>query len=313
MWLSINFLILSKEDPGFKDLPGIAVLIGGMWIANLYYWGFNQYIIQRTFAAKSLKESQRGIILAAFLKLLIPLIVILPGVVAFVMYTESNDVAVRSLFEAMGGNDNAYPWLIRNFIPIGLKGLVVAALAAAIISSLASMLNSTSTIFTMDIYRQYFNKTASPRRLVNVGRLSAAVALVVAGCVAPAMANFDQMFIYIQEYTGLVSPGILAVFMMGLFWKKTTNRGAIVGALASIPVALLLKFLPIEMPFMDQMLYTFLITIVVIGMVSLTSSRGNDDARAIALNAEMFKTDGVFNVATYVICVLLVVLYVVFW
>jgi len=306
-------LILSKEDPGFKDLPGIAVLIGGMWIANLYYWGFNQYIIQRTFAAKSLKESQRGIILAAFLKLLIPLIVILPGVVAFVMYTESNDVAVRSLFEAMGGNDNAYPWLIRNFIPIGLKGLVVAALAAAIISSLASMLNSTSTIFTMDIYRQYFNKTASPRRLVNVGRLSAAVALVVAGCVAPAMANFDQMFIYIQEYTGLVSPGILAVFMMGLFWKKTTNRGAIVGALASIPVALLLKFLPIEMPFMDQMLYTFLITIVVIGMVSLTSSRGNDDARAIALNAEMFKTDGVFNVATYVICVLLVVLYVVFW
>lgn len=306
-------MIISKDNPQFMNLPGIAVLIGGLWVANLYYWGFNQYIIQRTLAAKSLEESQKGIAFAAFLKLIVPLIVVIPGIVAFVMYTESTDPAVRGMFEMTGGNDKAYPWLISTFIPTGLKGLVLAALAAAIVSSLASMLNSTSTIFTMDIYRQYVNRDASSRKLVNVGRLTAAIALVVAGCVAPAMASFDQMFIYIQEYTGLVSPGILAVFMMGLFWKKTTNKGAIWGALVSIPVALLLKFLPIEMPFMDQMLYTFLITMVTIGMVSLSTNKDDDDPKAIVLTADMFKTDKTFNVAAYVIFILLAVIYTVFW
>ena len=208
-------MIISKDNPEFKNLPGIAVLIGGLWVANLYYWGFNQYIIQRTLAAKSLKEAQRGIAFAAFLKLIVPLIVVIPGIVAFVMYTESKDPSVTAMFEMTGGNDKAYPWLIGTFVPTGLKGLVLAALAAAIVSSLASMLNSTSTIFTMDIYKPYMDREASHKKLVSVGRLTAAVALVIAGLIAPMMANFDQMFVYIQEYTGLVSPGILAVFLMG--------------------------------------------------------------------------------------------------
>ena len=165
-------MIISKDNPEFKNLPGIAVLIGGLWVANLYYWGFNQYIIQRTLAAKSLKEAQRGIAFAAFLKLIVPLIVVIPGIVAFVMYTESKDPSVTAMFEMTGGNDKAYPWLIGTFVPTGLKGLVLAALAAAIVSSLASMLNSTSTIFTMDIYKPYMDREASDKKLVSVGRIT---------------------------------------------------------------------------------------------------------------------------------------------
>ena len=306
-------MIIDKDNPQFNNLPGIAVLIGGLWVANLYYWGFNQYIIQRTLAAKSLREAQHGIIFAAFLKLIVPLIVVIPGIVAFVMYSESKDPAVISMFEATGGPDKSYPWLISTFIPTGLKGLVLAALAAAIVSSLASMLNSTSTIFTMDIYKPHINPQASGRKLVNVGRLTAAVALVVAGCLAPLMASFDQMFQYIQEYTGLVSPGILAVFMMGLFWKKTTNKGAITGVLISIPVALLLKFLPIDMPFLDQMMYTFFITIATIAMVSLSSNPADDDAKGLVLTKEMFRTDKTFNICAYIICVILAAIYVFMW
>ena len=306
-------MIIDKDNPQFNNLPGIAVLIGGLWVANLYYWGFNQYIIQRTLAAKSLREAQHGIIFAAFLKLIVPLIVVIPGIVAFVMYSESKDPAVISMFEATGGPDKSYPWLISTFIPTGLKGLVLAALAAAIVSSLASMLNSTSTIFTMDIYKPHINPQASGRKLVNVGRLTAAVALVVAGCLAPLMASFDQMFQYIQEYTGLVSPGILAVFMMGLFWKKTTNKGAITGVLISIPVALLLKFLPIDMPFLDQMMYTFFITIATIAMVSLSSNPADDDAKGLVLTKEMFRTDKTFNICAYIICIILSAIYVFMW
>ena len=175
------------------------------------------------------------------------------------------------------------------------------------------MLNSTSTIFTMDIYKPYIDRDASHKKLVSVGRITAAAALVVAGLIAPMMANFDQMFVYIQEYTGLVSPGILAVFLMGLFWKKTTNRGAITGVLISIPVALLLKFLPIEMPFLDQMMYTFLLTMVTIGMVSLATCKTDDDPKALVLTSEMFKTDKAFNICAYVICILLAVIYTTCW
>ncbi|CEN52124.1 Sodium/glucose cotransporter [Capnocytophaga canimorsus] len=233
-------MILEKSHPEYMNLPGIAVLVGGLWVANLYYWGFNQYIIQRTLAAKSLKESQKGIVFAAFLKMIVPVLVVIPGIVAYVMYQGGNGTAVidgvKEAFVGADGNimnDNAYPWLIKTFIPSGIKGLVVAALAAAIVSSLASMLNSTATIFTMDIYKQNINKNASQKQLVNVGRISAAVALVIALFVAPALGNINQMFQYIQEYTGLVSPGILAVFMMGLFYKRATNKGAIWGDFCS--------------------------------------------------------------------------------
>ena len=254
--------------------------------------------------------------LPGILKMLIPFIVVIPGIVAWVMYSEDL-YGARSAFEIAGStalnNDNAYPWLISTFIPVGVKGLVLAALAAAIVSSLASMLNSTSTIFTMDIYKPYINREASQTKLVNVGRLTAGIALIIAVCLAPLLGGIDQMFQYIQEYTGLVSPGILAVFLMGLFWKKATNKGAIWGVLCSIPIALIFKLLPLEMPFMDQMFYATLLTIVVIFMVSLSSNPADDDPKAIKLTADMFKTDKVFNICAYIICILLVVIYTAFF
>lgn len=313
-------MIIKKDNPEFMNLPGIAVLIGGMWIANLYYWGFNQYIIQRTLAAKSLKESQRGIVFAAFLKLIIPLIVVIPGIIAYVMFTEPQGTSmisgVTDAFTKADGSmnyDKAYPWLISTFIPSGIKGLVVAALAAAIVSSLASMINSTSTIFTMDIYKPYLAKKNGKDKDVVVGRISGAIALMIAVAVAPALGSIDQAFQYIQEYTGLVSPGILAVFMLGLFYKKATNKGAIAGILASIPVALALKTPMLELPWMDQMLYTFLITMVVIVFVSLATNKYTDDPKGIELTSETFKTGKIFNISAYAIMIILVVLYAVFW
>lgn len=313
-------LILPKDNPEFHNLPGIAMLIGGLWVANLYYWGFNQYIIQRAFAAKSLSEAQKGLAFAAFLKLLIPFIVVIPGIVAYVMYTEGSFGAVEALTKANGAlnNDNAYPWLISSFVPTGLKGLVIAALAAAIVSSLASMLNSASTIYTMDIYKPYIapkvkEKTGKDVSLVLVGQISAGLFLVIACLIAPLLGSVGQMFQYIQEYTGLVSPGILALFLLGLFWKKTTNKGAITGVVLSIPIALALKFFPIDMPFIDQMFYTCLLTMAIIVMVSLYTCEKDDDVRAISLTADMFQTKRDFHIAAYAICVLLVVIYAVFW
>ena len=313
-------MILTKDNPEFSNLPGIAVLIGGLWIANLYYWGFNQYIIQRTLAAKSLKEAQRGIAFAAFLKLIIPLIVVIPGIVAFVMYSQPEGTAlingVREAFTKSNGGvnfDKAYPWLISTFIPTGLKGVVVAALTAAIISSLASMLNSTATIFTMDIYKPYVNKNSSEKKLVTVGRIAAAVSLIIALIVAPLLKTLPQVFQYIQEYTGLVSPGILAVALLGLFWKKVNTRGAIWGAILSIPVALILKLPIMELPFMDQMMYTFIITIGVIAMISLGSNHYEDDPKGFNFTAKLFSTDKVFNISAYVICLILALLYAFFW
>jgi SSS family solute:Na+ symporter len=209
-----------------------------MWVANLYYWGFNQYIIQRTLAAKSLKEGQKGIVFAAFLKLIIPVIVVLPGIIAYVMNldpetgTLNMGMLISEGFLGTAGNianDNAAPWLIKNFIPVGLKGLILAALAAAIVSSLASMINSTSTIFTMDIYKSMFNKNANDKQMVKVGRLTGLVALIIAMLIAPQLGSLGQVFQFIQEYTGVVSPGILAVFLMGLFYKKGNQQRSDMG------------------------------------------------------------------------------------
>lgn len=312
-------MILTNDNPQYTYLPGIAVLLGGMWVANLYYWGFNQYIIQRALAAKSLEEAQKGITFAAFLKLIVPVLVVIPGIIASVMYQEDIHGAVQA-FNKVGGGinyDKSYPWLIHTFLPIGVKGLVVAALTAAIVSSLASMINSTSTIFTMDIYKPFINKNASDTKLVGIGRLVGVIALVIATSLANLLGSIDQMFQYIQEYTGLVSPGILAVFLMGLFWKKTTTKGATIGVLLSIPVALGLKIMSqnpaYAMPFMDQMFYTFTTTLVVIAGVSLSTNDQDDDPKGIALHKEFFKTGNEFNLASYIIMLILVALYVIFW
>lgn len=319
-------MILDESNPEYKNLPGIGVLVGGLWVANLYYWGFNQYIIQRTLAAKSLRESQKGILMAAILKLIIPVIVVVPGIAAYVMI---NDPSILGSLGEMGTNnppsigqaDKAYPWLLQ-FLPTGLKGVAFAALAAAIVSSLASMLNSTSTIFTMDIYRQYINKNASDKATVNVGRLSAAVALVIAGIMAPLLGGIDQAFQFIQEYTGLVSPGILAVFMLGLFWKKTTNKAAIIGALVSIPIALYFKVAPngwstnaffVDVPFLDQMGYTTLLTMGVIAIVSLSQNKGEDDPKGIPITKGLFKTSPLFNIGAFAVMIIIAMLYALFW
>ncbi len=319
-------MILDVSNPEYKNLPGLGVLVGGMWVANLYYWGFNQYIIQRTLAAKSLKEAQKGILLAAFLKLIIPLIVVVPGIAAYVMVNDPEIMARLGLaglqnLPSAEHADKAYPWLLQ-FLPVGLKGVAFAALTAAIVSSLASMLNSTSTIFTMDIYKQYINKNANDRTTVNTGRISAAVALIIACIMAPLLGGIDQAFQYIQEYTGVVSPGILAVFLLGLFWKKTTNKAAIIGALVSIPIAMYFKVSPkgwstssffVDVPFLDQMGYTAILTMIVIVVASLLQNKGREDEKGIEITRELFKTSPVFNIGAFAVMLILVVLYALFW
>ncbi|MCU0398178.1 MAG: sodium/sugar symporter [Cyclobacteriaceae bacterium] len=328
MIISKGEIITPDGKDAWWDLPGLAVLIGGMWVANVYYWGFNQYIIQRTLAAKSLDESQKGIVFAAFLKMIIPLIVVIPGIVAFVLNADpSGDLSTAtvdpSFINKEGAiiNDNAYPWLIKSFVPAGLKGLVLAALAAAIVSSLASMLNSTATIFTMDIYRPYINKNATDKQTVSVGRITAAVALVVAMLIAPLLGNLGQAFQFIQEYTGLVSPGILAVFLSGLFVKRATNNGAIWGVIASIPIALYFKVAPngwsssalfVNIPFLDQMMFTAVLSFLIIMAISLYESKVAD-VKGIPLDKELFKTSPVFNIGATIVLLLCTILYVVFW
>ncbi|MBX2957907.1 MAG: sodium/sugar symporter [Cyclobacteriaceae bacterium] len=329
-------MILDKGeiiDPNGKDawwdLPGLAVLLGGMWVANVYYWGFNQYIIQRTLAAKSLPEAQKGIVFAAFLKMLLPLIVVIPGIIAFVLNSDANgDLTSATLdpsFITGTGtiaNDNAWPWLIRSFIPAGLKGLVLAALAAAIVSSLASMLNSTATIFTMDIYRPYINTSATDKQTVRTGRLTAAVALIVAMFIAPMLGNLGQAFQFIQEYTGVVSPGILAVFLAGLFYKRATNSAAIWGVVASIPIALYFKVAPngwsdsalfVTLPFLHQMMFTAVLSFLIIVVISYLEGKGKVNEKGINLTAELFKTSPAFNIGATIVMIICAILYAVFW
>lgn len=323
-------MILDDSNPEYMNLPGIGVLLGGMWVANLYYWGFNQYIIQRALAAKSLKEAQKGILLAAFLKLLIPFIVVIPGIAAYVIV---NDPEMLSRLGAEGllnipsdgAADKAYPWLIQ-FLPAGLKGLAFVALTAAIVSSLASMLNSTSTIFTMDIYKQYIDKNANDRKTVAVGRITSAIALLIGAIVAPLLGGINQAFQFIQEYTGVVSPGILAIFVLGLFWKKTTNKAAIWGALLSIPIAMFFKVGPKgwasggalenvfpNLPFLDQMGYTTLITMGIIAAISWNQNKGKDDKKGFELQKETFSTSSSFTISAFAVMIVLAFLYAFFW
>jgi len=286
MILSKGTNIMPDGRDAYFDLPGLSVLLGGLWIGNLYYWGFNQYIIQRALGAKSLKEAQRGIAFAAGLKMILPFLVVLPGMIAYAMYS-NNMFGAGEVFTTVGGgldSDRAYPWLISQFIPAGIKGIVLVALAAAIVSSLASMLNSTATIFTMDIYKPYFNKNASDKNTLLVARIAVMVALLTACCIAPMLGNLGQAFQYIQEYTGIVTPGILSIYMLGLLWKKTTNNAAIWGAILSIVFALTLKLgcnfgLFAPMPWMRQIEFTFILTVLSILVISLLKEKGKTISR----------------------------------
>ena len=255
------------SDPYF-DIPGIVVIVGALWLTNLGYWGFNQYIIQKGLAAKSLAEAKKGMIFAAFLKILIPFIVCIPGVCAFyIMNGEYNGTPVHELLTNLTGSidrsDDAYPFLIRNFTPVIVKGLSFAALAAAVISSLASMFNSTSTIFTMDIYKQFINKTASEKQLVTIGRLTSVCALILAViAVYPIMGGADQAFQIIQEYSGFVYPGIVVIFGLGLLWKRASAIAAVVTAIGTFVFSILFKFMMPDVPFLLRMGYVFICLVI---------------------------------------------------
>lgn len=267
------------NDPYF-DIPGIVVVVGALWLTNLGYWGFNQYIIQKGLAAKSLDEAKKGMIFAAFLKILIPFIVCIPGVCAYYIMNGSYDgtPVVDLLGDRLAGSiersDDAYPYLIRNFTPVFVKGLSFAALAAAVISSLASMFNSTSTIFTMDIYKHYIDKNASEKKLVTVGRLTSVCALLLAlVAVYPIMGGADQAFQVIQEYSGFVYPGIVVIFGLGLLWKRASGLAAVVAAIGTFAFSILFKFMLPEVPFLLRMGYVFICLIILFFGLSFYSSK----------------------------------------
>lgn len=300
----------------YLDLPGISVLLGGMWISHFSYWGFNQYITQRALAAKSLDEAQKGMIFAGFLKLLMPLIVVVPGIAAYVIVANGIDTGfIESMKDPITGfnkPDRAYPTLLQ-LLPVGLKGLAFAALTAAIVSSLASMANSTSTIFTMDIYKKYFGQNASETKQVKVGRITAAIAFVIAAIVAPALGQLDQAFQFIQEYTGFISPGVFAIFFFGVFWKKTTSNAALTGAVLSIPLSVVLKVFVPALPFLDRMGLVFLILSALMIAISLVEGKGKDHPNSIEITAGLFKTSTAFKIGAIIITGITAALYIVFW
>ena len=278
--VSRNDAIANIVDDPYFDIPGIVVIVGALWISNIGYWGFNQYIIQKGLAAKNLNEAKKGMLFAAALKLLIPFIVCIPGVCAFYIINGTyNGVPVyEQLSDLLSGtiarSDDAYPFLIRNFTPVVVKGLSFAALAAAVISSLASMFNSTSTIFTMDIYKQLINPQASEKRLVNVGRLTSISALLLALiAVYPIMGGADQAFQVIQEYSGFVFPGVVVIFGLGLLWKRASSMAAVVTAIGTFVFSILFKFMMPDVPFLLRMGYVFACLAVLFISISLLSKK----------------------------------------
>jgi len=293
-------LILDSSHPGYKDLPGISVIIGGLWVANLYYWGCNQYIIQRALAAKSVNEAQKGMVFAGLLKLLIPLIVVIPGIAVFGMGVE------------LGKSDEAYPWLLSNLIPTGFKGLAFAALISAIVSSLATMMNSISTIFTMDIYKSYIAKGASEGKLVRVGRLCSFVAIVIAIVITPMLTTLDQAFQYIQEFTGFISPGALAIFLTGFFYKKASSNGALLAAIGTFVFSTAMKFAFPGLPWMDRMLIVFILCVLTVFVTAFVEQKGVS-GKAIEITPKLFKTSRTFNIVSVVIMVILVIFYTLWW
>ena len=279
---------IQKEDPFFTN-PGIVLIFGALWLTNLGYWGFNQYIIQKGLAAKSLDEAKKGMVFAAFLKILIPFIVCIPGVCAFyIMNAPECEDLRQQLAGAITRSDDAYPYLIRNFTPTAVKGLSFAALAAAVISSLASMFNSTSTLFTMDVYKQFINKNASEKKLVNVGRLTSVCALIIAMiAVYPLMGGIDQAFQFIQEYSAFVYPGVVVIFGLGLLWKRSSSTAAVVCAIGTFAFSIIYKFAFPEMPFLIRSGVVFITLVILFVWISLSSKKA---VPADTLDADSVKT-----------------------
>lgn len=292
-------MILSPDSPHYVSLPGLSVLVGGMWVMNLSYWGFNQYIIQRTLAAKDLAEAQKGIAFAAFLKLLMPVIVVLPGIAAVLLLPD------------LAKPDQAYPELM-NMMPVGIKGLIFAALVAAILSSLASMTNSVATIFTMDLYKPR-QPEKSQAHYVFVGRVVSLVALIIALLTAkPLLGEFDQAFQYIQEFTGFFTPGIVVLFLLGMFWKKTTANAALAATIGSAIFSLALKLLLPDVPFMDRVGLVFLSCLALAVVVTLIQ-KPEEHKSAVQLDDVCFETKTSFNISALLVTIILIAFYTTWW
>jgi len=320
-------MVLTRDDPNYMDLPGMSTIIGGMLIVNLNYWGCNQYIVQRALGA-NLHTARKGLLFAALLKLLMPVIVVLPGIAAYALDKSG------TLGDAMrpGGElnpDRAYPTLLA-LLPAGLKGLAFAALVAAVVASLAGKANSVATIFTLDVYNKHVNRGASEQRMVWIGRISVVAAMAIAVLLAPLL-GIDKKggFQYIQEYTGFVSPGILAMFLLGFYWRKTTAAAAMFATIGGLVFSVFLKFLPMvmdlgflapigfavnngaglyEIPFLDRMLIVFVM--VVIGMVLLSTTAQRDGShKRMVIDRSMFRVDRGFAAGSVMIFAVLVAIY----
>jgi SSS family solute:Na+ symporter len=329
-------MIFSKDNPNYMDLPGLSVLIGGMWITNLNYWGCNQYITQRALGA-NLKTARSGILFAAFLKLLMPVIVVLPGIAAYELYQKG--MFHQEMLTSTGILDvnKAYPSLL-NLLPGGMKGLAFAALTAAIVASLAGKVNSIATIFTLDIYKKAIKPEATDHELVVLGKYSVVVSMLL-GLVlcafigAALMGEGKQGFQYIQEYTGFVSPGIFAMFILGFFWKKATSNAALFATIGGLVLSVFFKFLPnfanlqfmapwgfskftgktYEIPFLDRMAFVFAICMAGMYIISKIETARGVTPNGLEVDVNMFKTNKSFAIGALIIAVILTVLYTIFW
>jgi SSS family solute:Na+ symporter len=330
-------MIFHKDNANYLDLPGLSVLIGGMWITNLNYWGCNQYITQRALGA-DLKTARAGILFAAFLKLLMPVIVVLPGIAAYVLYQKG--MFHQEMLSSKGVLDvnKAYPSIL-NLLPNYMKGLSFAALTAAIVASLAGKANSIATIFTLDIYKKAINKNASEKNMVNVGKIAVVVSMILGVLLSfvigdMLMGEGKQGFQYIQEYTGFVSPGIFAMFILGFFWKKATSNAALFATIGGLGFAIVFKFLPYwtnlsflspfgfsklnadgvwEIPFMDRMGFVFVICMVGMYIISMIENARGLRTNGLEVDVNMFKTNRGFAIGAIVVAIILTVLYTVFW
>lgn len=302
-------MIFKKGDTFYSQLPGLTVLIGGMWIVNLNYWGCNQYITQRALGA-DLKTARKGILFAAFLKLLMPIIVVLPGIAAYALYNKGLFQAEMLGKDGALDPDKAYPVLL-SLLPVGLKGLSFAALTAAVVASLAGKANSISTIFTLDIYKKYLGKDKSEAELVKIGRIVILGAMVLAIAVSDFM-GIDKKggFQFIQEMTGLVSPGVFAAFIMGFFWKRTNSAGALFAIVGGFILAFLMHNFMTELPFLDRMGLVFVICVLVMIILGYVLPQEN---KGLEIDAQMFKIDRTFGVGMVIVLAIITFLYSYFW
>jgi len=325
-------MIFKKDNANYMDLPGLTVLIGGMWIVNLNYWGCNQYITQRALGA-DLKTARNGILFASFLKLLMPVIVVLPGIAAYVLHQQGN-FQTEMIQDGVVNPDTAYPVLL-NLLPAGLKGLAFAALTAAVVASLAGKANSISTIFTLDIYKKRVYPDAGEKKMVNIGKITVIAAMLIAVIIAPMM-GIDKKggFQYIQEYTGFVSPGIFAMFILGFFWKKTTSNAALFATIGGFAFSLFLKFLPgymdlsflsqwgfskansngvYEIPFIDRMGFVFAICVAGMFIISKIDNRKGIIPQGLEVDRKMFKLSPGFAVGALIVGGILAALFTIYW